>query len=405
MKVLILNVGEEVLQGKVLNTNASFLAQELRAIGFDVAKVVVVGDREHDLKQEILQFQNSDFDILITTGGLGPTHDDLTKEVLFETLHLQVEENSHAKLLLEQYFGNQIAPCNLKQTLFPQNAFILENKLGTADGAIIEHDSKTYIVLVGPPHEMNPMVKDDVIPYLTKKTNESFLSQDYIVMGNGESFFEELLLPLMKQFPQISLSPYASLGRIRYQIVSPIKHKSSFEQVNSLFVQIMNDYIISDKEEEIENVVVSLLIKQNLTITFGESCTGGMLASRLINVPNASLVLKESFVVYSNEAKSKYLHVAPQIMEQFGAVSEQTVHEMLQGLFLETKADVCVAVSGIAGPSGGSAEKPVGLVYFGIKFADESIIEHKTFKGSRNMIRSKATLWILYRLWQLLKNN
>lgn len=165
----------------------------------------------------------------------------------------------------------------------------------------------------------------------------------------------------------------------------------------------MQDYIISEQNEEIEEVLVALLRKRNLTIAFGESCTGGMLAAKLINVPHASDVIKESFVVYSNEAKIKYLHVNEATITQYGAVSEQTIEQMLNGLFLETKAQVCVAVSGIAGPSGGSSEKPVGLVYYGIKINNQQIIEHRHFKGNREMVRQRTTLFVLFRLWQLLK--
>nr|HPN61342.1 nicotinamide-nucleotide amidohydrolase family protein [Bacilli bacterium] len=369
----------------------------------ETARIVVVGDNELALKQEIKAFQNSTMDILITTGGLGPTHDDLTKEVLVDCLNLKMTVNKQAENLLKDYFGNNMAPCNQKQAYFPKEALIIENHLGTADGAIIEQDGKIYIVLVGPPYEMNPMVIDSVIPYLKTKTNMVIQAKDYLVMGNGESFFEELLKPLISQTPYVSISPYASLGKIRYQIVGTGNFQEAFLEINRQFKELMQDYIISEQNEEIEEVLVALLRKRNLTIAFGESCTGGMLAAKLINVPHASDVIKESFVVYSNEAKIKYLHVNEATITQYGAVSEQTIEQMLNGLFLETKAQVCVAVSGIAGPSGGSSEKPVGLVYYGIKINNQQIIEHRHFKGNREMVRQRTTLFVLFRLWQLLK--
>ena len=403
MIAYILNVGEEVLQGKVINSNASFLSMELRKIGVETGKIVVVGDRKADIEREINYFLTSHFDILITTGGLGPTHDDLTKEVLVDCLGLKMEKNNHAEKLLDFYFGKDMAPCNLKQAFFPKEATIIENHLGTANGAIIEKEGKTFIILVGPPHEMNPMVNESVIPYLMKKTGNSFLSKDYIVMGNGESFFEEKLNPLFQEYPMVSISPYASLGRIRYQIVSSNQEVDNFQKANQQFKAIMDDYIISENNQEIEEVVVNLLQKHRLIISFGESCTGGLLASRIINVPNASTVLKESFVVYSNESKTKYLHVDSHLIDEYGAVSEQTINAMLNGLFLETKANVCIAVSGVAGPGGGSDDKPVGLVHYGIKINGQKYLESKLFKGNREMIRSKTTLFILYRLWQLLR--
>ncbi|MGD9604923.1 MAG: CinA family nicotinamide mononucleotide deamidase-related protein [Bacilli bacterium] len=403
MKAMILNIGEEVLQGKVINTNASFLSLELRKIGIETDKIIVVGDRQQDIVEQINNFISCDLDILITTGGLGPTHDDLTKEVLASCLNLEMEINKQARDLLNDYFGKDMAPCNLKQAYFPKEAILIENPLGTADGAILEKNHKIYIILVGPPHEMNPMVINSVIPFLKNKTGDFLLSKDYIVMGNGESNFEEILNPLFRKYSQVMISPYASLGKIRYQIVSSKQNKLYFDEINNEFRKIMKDFIISENNEEIEEVVVSLLQKKQFIITFGESCTGGMLASKIINVPNASRILKESFIVYSNEAKTKYLHVKPQILQQFGAVSDQTIEAMLDGLDYETKANVCVAVSGIAGPSGGSDEKPVGLVHYGIDINGKRWIEHKHFKGNREMVRQRATLFILFRLWQLLK--
>lgn len=404
MKAVVLNIGNEVLSGKVINTNAAFLAQELAKIGVEVEKTIVVGDSEPNIDQEINRFKDGDCDILITTGGLGPTHDDLTKEVLMKNLHLEMELNGRAKETLDHYFHGHMASCNLKQAYFPKEAVIIENHLGTADGAIVEQNNKIYVILVGPPFEMMPMVKETVIPYLQKKASVLLLSQEYIVMGNGESFFEEKLAPFYREFSSLSLCPYASLGKIRYQLIGLEENSSLFAKADSKFRDLMADYIVSDKNEEIEEVLVHLLDSKGCTIAFGESCTGGMLASKIINVPNASKVIHESLVTYSNESKVKYLGVNPKTLLEFGAVSAETVSEMAEGLFKSTQADVCVAVSGIAGPSGGSDSKPVGLVHYAIKIRSKLHLESKIFQGSRDLVRMKATMWILFRIYKLMKN-
>lgn len=405
MKTIVLNIGNEVLSGKIVNTNAAFLAQELAKIGVEVEKTVVVGDSEASIDQEINRFKDGDCEILITTGGLGPTHDDLTKEVLMKNLHLEMELNEGAKQVLDDYFHGQMASCNLKQAFFPKEAVIIENRLGTADGAILEQNHKIYIILVGPPFEMMPMVKETVIPYLQKKTSVPFISKEFIVMGNGESFFEERLIPFYQEFSELSLAPYASLGKIRYQLIGLEKNRELFVKADSKFRDLMADYIVSDNNEEIEEVLVHLLESKHFTIAFGESCTGGMLASKIINVPNASKVIHESLVTYSDESKVRYLGVNPMTIQEFGAVSAETVSEMAEGLFKNTKADVCVTVSGIAGPSGGSDRKPVGLVHYAIKLGPKLFLENKIFQGSRDLVRMKSTMWILYRIFKLIRND
>jgi nicotinamide-nucleotide amidase len=258
---------------------------------------------------------------------------------------------------------------------------------------------------VGPPFEMMPMVKETVIPYLQKKTSVEFISKEYIVMGNGESFFEERLAPFYQEFSELSLAPYASLGKIRYQLIGLEKNRELMAKADSQFRDLMADYIISDQSEEIEETLVHLLESKHYTIAFGESCTGGMLASKIINVPNASKVIHESLVTYSDESKARYLGVNPKTLQEFGAVSAETVSEMAEGLFKSTKADVCVTVSGIAGPSGGSDRKPVGLVHYAIKLGPKLVLENKIFQGSRDLVRMKATMWILYRVFKLIQND
>lgn len=403
MKAVILNVGDEVLEGKVINTNGAFLATNLLKLGITPTKMLTIGDNKRQLQTEINNFIVSDNDILITTGGLGPTHDDFTKEVLSETLHLEMVINEQAKALLATYFGEKFAHCNLKQVYFPQEAQIIPNKLGTADGCIIEKENKIFIVLVGPPFEMNPMFSDTVIPYLQNKTTNDLLVKEYIVMGLGESSLEDILQPLYQKYSLINIAPYASLGRIRYQITGKMSDEKIFTKACEDFELVLKDNIISTENEEIEEKVVQELKRLQWKISFCESCTGGALASKLVNVSGASEIFSESFITYSNEAKIKYVHVDPLTLEKFGAVSAETVVEMVNGLSKLTSSEVAIAVSGIAGPTGGSILKPIGLVYYAIKVKDKVTISHYIFKGGREQIRTRASLRILFDTYQKIK--
>jgi len=401
MKAIILNVGDELLSGRTINTNSSFLALELGKINVDVEKVIVVKDDPSAIKSEVLNFKNSEFDILITTGGLGPTHDDLTKEMVAEALGLELELNEKSKAKIEKYFNNSAPQSNLKQAYFPKGALIVENEVGTADGAIIPYSGKHYIVLVGPPYELAPMVTNTVIPYLKKLQDEEILIKEYIVMGGGESFFEDYLTPLLNSLKNVTLAPYASIGKIRYVIKAFAKYHAEFTKVVNEFESLMKEYIVSTNNEEIEEVVLKQLKEKGYTIAFTESVTGGMLASTFINVSDASKCIKESLITYSDEAKMKYLNVKQETLAKYSAVSKEVATEMVLGLKKLTNANVCVATTGYAGPSG--EKDKIGLVYVGIMINDALYVFDKQFKGNRNMVRQRATLFALYKVFSLLK--
>ena len=399
MKAFILNIGDEVLSGKTINTNSSFIAMELSKLSISVDKVVVVGDDEVLIKKEVEWFKNSDFDILISTGGLGPTHDDLSKEAICAALELDLVLDEKSKAKIDNYFNNNAPSSNLKQAYFPKEAIIIDNLLGTANGAIIPFENKHYIILVGPPYELEPMVKIDTLNYLRSIQIAATLYKEYIVMGGGESFFEDLLLDLINNLNHVGLTPYASIGKIRYVIKANEKYKEEYLYVTSKFEKLMDKYIISTNNEEIEEVLFKLLKENNYKISFAESITGGMMASTFINVSGASNYLKESFITYSNEAKMKYLNVSSSTLKKYTEVSIETVKEMVEGLQARTKTEVAFAVTGYAGPAGDD----VGLVYFGIKIKDQLYLYENKYRGSREMIRMRATLGGLYKIVSLLK--
>ena len=403
MKAVILSVGDEVLSGKVVNTNASFLAHELETIGVETIYTVVVGDNKETLVNELERFNSSDYDLLITTGGLGPTHDDFTKEVIFESLGLELVLNEEAKETLDRYYKGDYAKCNIKQAYFPKESIIIPNLKGTACGAITEKNNKIYTILVGPPFELKPMVLDTLIPFLKKKVNNDLLIKEYLVMGIGESQAEELLQDLINKYESVNLAPYAKPYRIRYQITSHEKNKNEFESLCCEFEKVMEDYIISTDNELIEELVVKELNRLGYHISTAESCTGGMISSTIVNVSGSSNVFNESVITYSNEAKCKYLNVNNETINKYGVVSDEVVKEMLYGLRKQTNSEVCVAVSGIAGPTGGTKEKPVGLVHYGILVNDELYLAHNVFRGDREMVRTRTTNQCLYEVFKILK--
>ena len=207
---VILNIGD-VLSGITINTNSSYLAEQLNKLSIQVERIIVIGDEEETIKREINEFRNSDYDLLITTGGLGPTHDDITKEAITSALGLELVLNEEVLERINKYFYNDAPKSNLKQAYFPKNSVIVKNELGTADGVIIPHLGKHYMILVGPPYELYPMFENTCMKYLEKLQEEKTLITEYLVMGGGESFFEDYLDELLKGLKNVSLSPYAML--------------------------------------------------------------------------------------------------------------------------------------------------------------------------------------------------
>ena len=402
MRAKILNIGDEILSGKTINTNSGFIATELSKLSIVVEEIVVVGDDEEAIRREVLKFKHGDMDILITTGGLGPTHDDLSKETICSALGLDLVIHAETKEKIDKYFNGKAPLSNLKQAYFPKEAIVIENNLGTAPGAIINKFDKHYFILVGPPTELKPMFMGPCLDYLRNLQDEKFLISEYIVMGGGESFFEDLLKDeIFDKLENVSLNPYAGVGKIRYILKSKVEDEIEFKNIKEQFENIMKDYIVSYEDKEVEEVLYDLLRAKNYKISFGESITGGMLASTFINVSGASKCLSESFITYSDESKIKYLNVSQVTLANYGAVSEEVAREMAEGLQNNTSSDVVLAITGYAGPSG--EEDKIGLVYYGIKIKDNLYTYKSKFKGDRSMVRLRATLFGYYKLISLLK--
>ena len=400
MVVELISVGTELLLGNIVNTNTQFLAEKCALLGLSMYHQVVVGDNRERLA-EVIRTALKRSDVIILTGGLGPTEDDLTKEVCAEVMGFPLEEDAHTRERLEQYFKNsiykEIPENNWKQAIIPVGAIVLDNGNGTAPGLILEKYGKSAILLPGPPSELYPLFMNQVFPYLQKMQPEVIRSQMIKVCGMGESQVEDKILDLIDKQGNPTIATYAKTGEVHIRVTAKAADEEEAKKlVKPVVKEIksrLGDYVYTTREDEtLEMAVVKLLQKYELTVTTAESCTGGLLAGRIVNVPGASEVFNEGFITYSNKAKRRNLDVSKSTLKKYGAVSEQTAKEMATGGVFATDSDACVAVTGIAGPDGGTEEKPVGLVYIATYMKDKVNVEKYQFKGNRAKIREQAVV-------------
>lgn len=350
MVVELISVGTELLLGNIVNTNTQFLAEKCALLGLTMYHQVTVGDN-HDRLAEVIRTALKRSDVIILTGGLGPTEDDLTKEVCAEVMGFPLVEDTHTHERIEEYFRNNIYKVipdnNWKQAIVPAGCIVLDNDNGTAPGLILEKYGKSAILLPGPPNELYPLFMNQVYPYLQKLQPEVIRSQMVKICGVGESQVEDKILDLIDKQQNPTIATYAKTGEVHIRVTAKAATEEDAKKlVKPVVKEIKNrfgDYVYSTKEEEtLEQAVVRLLKKYELTVTTAESCTGGLLAGRIINVPGASEVYNEGFITYSNKAKRKYLDVSKSTLKKYGAVSEQTAREMATGGVFATDSDACV---------------------------------------------------------------
>lgn len=411
MTVELISVGTELLLGNTLNTNANYLSVQCAGLGFSMYHQVTVGDNEGRLS-EVIQTAIKRSDIVILTGGLGPTSDDITKETLAKVLgrELVMDEHSREKILsyykrIYSYDTNKEIPDGLakitennwKQALKIEDSIVIDNENGTAPGYIVEENEKVFLLLPGPPGEMIPMFENGMKPYLKKLQDKVFVTKMVKICGIGESMAETMIMDLIQSQTNPTIAPYAKNGEVHFRITAGA---DSYEEASFLISPLIKelearfgDNIYTTSEDvSLEETVIKLLLHHGLTISTAESCTGGLLSGKLVNVSGASDVFMEGFITYSNNAKLKYLHVKPDTLDTYGAVSEQTAREMAEGCAKNSGCDVGIAVTGIAGPGGGTINKPVGLVYIASYVNGKTFVREHHFKGSREKIRSQSVV-------------
>ncbi|WMI80736.1 competence/damage-inducible protein A [Anaerotignum sp. MB30-C6] len=402
MKAEIIAVGTELLLGDILNTNAQFLAKELAFLGIEVYYQTVVGDNPKRLEDTIFH-AFSRADLVITTGGLGPTEDDLTKETAAkyfgENLVLDEKALSQIQVFFDR-IDREMTANNTKQAYVPENnGVVLYNANGTAPGIILEKNEKIMVMLPGPPKEVVPMFENQVKPYLAKKQEYTFISRILRVASVGESAMEMLVKDLIDAQTNPTIAPYAKDGEALLRITAKAKNEEEANRLIDPVAQALKERlgksVYAEGETNMETEVAKLLVAQNKTIAVAESCTGGEISSQLVRYPGISQVLLEGCVTYSNESKIKRLKVLQETLEKFGAVSKETALEMAKGVAETAGADIGIATTGIAGPDGGTKDKPVGLVYMGLYYNGTVETREFHFAGSRNKIRERATFQAL----------
>lgn len=404
MIVELVCVGTELLLGNIVNTNAAYLAEMCARLGLSMYYQSVVGDNEERMTQVIAQAVDRS-DVVILCGGLGPTQDDLTKEVTAKVMGMKLVEDEHTRNCIQEYMNNlfvgrpdaKITDNNWKQALVPEGALILDNANGTAPGLIIEENGKIVILLPGPPNELKPMFENQVYPYLREKQPEVILSRMIKICGIGESAVEDKIRDMIDAQNNPTIATYAKTGEVHLRVTARAESEAEAKKmikpvVRELKVRFGKNIYTTDEHKTLEECVIDLLKDQELELTTVESCTGGALAARLVNVPGASDVLKQGLVTYSNKSKRKFTLVKKSTLKDEGAVSHKTAKEMAKGAVENTGCDVSVSVTGLAGPNGGTKEKPVGLVYIGCCYKGKTTVREFHFNGNRSKVREQAVV-------------
>ena len=397
MKAGIFLVGTELLNGATIDTNSIYIAEELNKYGIEIEFKMTVRDVMSEITKA-LTYAKKNVDLVILTGGLGPTDDDITKEAMAKFLKkkLVVDEKEKQELLKKYKAYKNPNKTNFKEVEKPEGAVSFKNDVGMAPAVYIDG----MVAFPGFPNELKNMFPK-FLKYYVKENNlkSQIYIKDIITYGIGESVLETTVKDLFTEgdiFYEFLVKDYGTLIRLQ----TKIENKKNVAKIVKKLYNRISEFIIGEDDDRIENTIYECLNsgEKPLTISTAESCTGGMIASKLIEVPGISTNFIEGIVSYSNEAKIKRLKVKKETLEKYGAVSEEVAREMLAGL----KTDIGISTTGIAGPDGGTKDKPVGLVYVGIKVKDEVKIFRRELKGDRNKIRQRAMMHALYNLLKIL---
>lgn len=369
----ILCVGTELLIGDVVNTNAAFLSKRLADIGIAVSRHIAIGD-DSELLCRALEDSLGRVDIVVMSGGLGPTKDDLTKETVAKYFGRQMRLHEESLLTIREYFcktGRKMTANNEKQAMMPEGAVVFPNRYGTAPALAIEEGKKTVIMLPGPPVELRPLFNEEVFPYLEKKCNWAIVSQNVHFFGIGESALAEKLDKMLTESENPSVAPYCQEGEVRLCVTARGESKGKAQQLCAQCVKQILDsevgcFAYGVDTGTIENALVIKLREKGMTLSVAESCTGGLIAKRITDISGCSDVFLGGYVTYNNEIKQRLVNVNKNTLDTYSAVSAQVAMEMAKGARELTGSDIAVSATGIAGPSGGTETTPVGTVYLGI---------------------------------------
>ena len=398
MKAEIISIGSEILRGQISDTNSNFIAKKLVELGIDLENISVVSDNLESLLSTLkLAFQRSN--LIITTGGLGPTEDDITYQTIARALNLKLikypEAEENLKRILKK-INKTISPSNLKQVYLPEGTKIIINQYGTAPAMILEKDNKIICSFPGVPHEMKRLIEENLIPYLKEKFPPSMIkkSKTLKITGLGESSVNELIRDYMNKQTNFSFGIYANPEDIQVQITTQAPTEKEVEKmlqssVNQL-TKILGNYIYGSDEETMEEVVGNLLKTKKLKVAVAESCTGGMMGEMITRIPGSSKYFQGGVISYNARVKEDLLKVPPEAIRKYGEVSRQTAKLMAEGVRRCCHSDIGISITGIAGPGGATQKKKVGLVYMALADGKKTIAQKHQLFGSRQLIRLRS---------------
>lgn len=399
MIVEIVSTGTELLLGQIVNTNAQYLARHLNTLGFDVLYQTVVGDNRERMEQVIKNALDR-ADLVITSGGLGPTQGDITKEVTAKVFERSIIIHEPSLDRIKAYFIKRKAdmpPNNIRQAMLPEGAVAIANENGTAPGVILEHNNKIIINLPGPPHELEAMFSRSVIPYLQSKFGIQgiIISRTLHTVDIGESSLEEKIADLVKSQTNPTIALLARKGEVQIRLTAKSETENDalklISKIENVICERVGEYIFGIDDQTMESVVSHLLIEKNLSIALAESCTGGLVTSRITDVPGSSRYLIGSVICYNNRVKTREIGVPEEIIVDYGAVSKETAKAMAIGIRTKFMTDIGVGITGIAGPGGATDKKPTGLVFIAIDGNHGSKCFRYNFSGERTDIKYRAS--------------
>jgi len=394
----IIAVGTELLLGNVANTDAQDVSRVLSGLGINVFFHTVVGDNPERMIKAV-EIAKSRSDIIITTGGLGPTFDDITKQTLAKAFGKKLVFNEAEADKIRSFFEKRVPPVkmtenNLRQAELPEGCTVFDNGVGTAPGCAFEAEGKHVLMLPGPPRECRAMLKACVEPYLQKLSNEQIHSQNIHIFGLGESAVEEKLRPLMENLHNPTLAPYAKDGEVMLRLTAKASSKQQADELMApILAQVketLGDIIYGINTDSLENTVVTLLKEKGLTLATAESCTGGLLSKRLTDIPGVSSVYLGGVTAYSEHAKAELLGIDPDLIQKFNAVSSEVALAMANGVRLKLGADIGIGITGIAGPGSDSSGQKPGTVFIALTSKEISICKQPALFHDRDRIRTGA---------------
>lgn len=387
----IITIGDELLIGQVIDTNSAWMGQELNKIGIEVLRIISIRDREDEI-MEAIENAMKRVNIVLVTGGLGPTKDDITKQTLCKYFHTELIFNKDVFENIKRVLAGKIPmnALNKSQAMVPKDCTVINNPVGSAAVSWFEREGKVLVSMPGVPQEMNTVMKESILPRLHQKfKTDVIIHRTFLVQHYPESVLAEKLESWETALPEnIKLAYLPKLGIIRLRLTARGQNKIELESIldheQKKLEEILGEDIFGEEDIPLEVIIGELLKNKKLTVSTAESCTGGSIAARLTSIAGSSEYFNGSIVAYSNEVKMKLLQVSPDTLEQYGAVSEQTVIEMVKGAMKALKTDCAVATSGIAGPGGGTPDKPVGTVWIAAGYKNEI----RTYKQETNRGRA-----------------